>query len=274
MLNFLKKSAEYTIGVISVAFTIIPESFFGNWKIMKDWSDGANILLIRVICILIVFLLSILLYGLYLKCRKRVVIKNKNYTINIQYGDLFLQNNCKKVIPFDECFTTIVGQNPGEIKQKSICGQYLMKNPIHNMQDLISRAQLKPLRNKSKYKGKQCYASGMIIPNGEFLFLAFAKLQTDGKGYFSSREEYLKCLKLLWEEIDKYYGQEDVAIPILGGGLTRIGDVTPTQQELLDMIIFSYKSSSHKIKKPYKLNIICKKDGDEEVSLNKIGENL
>jgi len=48
--------------------------------------------------------------------------------------------------------------------------------------------------------------------------------------------------------------------------------VTLTQQELLDMMIASYKLSAHKIKAPWKLRIICqKRDG---FSLNKIGTHV
>ena len=76
----------------------------------------------------------------------------------------------------------------------------------------------------------------------------------------------------MWKEIDKYYGQKDVCIPILGSGVTRINGISLTQQELLDLIIYSYKLSPYKIKVPYKLYIICKKK--DNFSLNKIGETL
>lgn len=102
--------------------------------------------------------------------------------------------------------------------------------------------------------------------------MAFAQLAKDGKGMFRSYDEFLECLSLLWKEIDKYYGQKDVCISVLGSGLTRIGDTSFTQQELLDIIIESYKLSSHKIKLPYKLHIVCKECDD--FSLNNIGENI
>ena len=69
----------------------------------------------------------------------------------------------------------------------------------------------------------------------------------------------------------RYYGQKDVCIPILGAGLTRFdggSGASIPQQELLDMIIWSYKLSSHKIKSPRKLRIICRRD--EDFSLDKI----
>jgi hypothetical protein len=63
-----------------------------------------------------------------------------------------------------------------------------------------------------------------------------------------------------------------MSIPILGAGITRIDGSTGAsipQQELLDMIIWSYKLSSHKIKT--KLRIICKRSDD--FSLDKVDSN-
>lgn len=127
------------------------------------------------------------------------------------------------------------------------------------------------IKSKSKFQGKECYTSGKLIPRNDYLLLAFAKLDKYGLGRLT-REEYLDCLAVLWEEIDKYYGQNDVCIPILGSGVTRMGEVSPTQQELLDMIIYSYKLCQHKLKNSYKLHIVCMKK--ENFSLNRIGESF
>ena len=95
---------------------------------------------------------------------------------------------------------------PADIKLTSICGQYLTANPNLNIQSLLSNSQLKPLKTKSKYQSKERYESGRIVPNGDDLLLAFAKLDKNGLGRFFTRDEYLECLSVLWEEIDKYYG--------------------------------------------------------------------
>jgi hypothetical protein len=73
-------------------------------------------------------------------------------------------------------------------------------------------------------------------------------------------------------EILKYYQQKDICIPVLGGDLTSIGETTPTQQELVDLIIESYRLFARKIKNPQKLRIICKRKDD--ISLSKIGESI
>lgn len=271
MLKILKTGGTWALSVITIVFTFVPEKVFENTKPLSTASDEANIILTRILLFIAIFAISIILNSLYLLCRRSVCIKGKNYSIKIQYGDLFKMRKCKKVIQFDECFTTIVGNDPSNIKPNSICGKYLQKYPIHDMQVLIENAQLRPTKGKSKYQNKERYESGKLVPNGDYLLMAFAKLDKDGLGRFFSREEFLECLSVLWKEIDKYYGQKDVCISILGAGITRMEEKL-TQQELLDIIIGSYKLSPHKIKSPYQLHIVCQKcDG---FSLNKIGENI
>ena len=223
---------------------------------------------------MIVWVITAVGYKIYLHLKNKICIKGNNYKITVEYGDLLKTKKCKRVINFDECFSTNVGNAPADIKPTSICGQYLTANTNLNMQSLISNSQLKPLNAKSKYQQKERYESGRIIPNGNDLLLAFAKLDKNGAGRLT-RDEYLECLSILWEEIDMYYGQQDVCIPILGAGLTRIAGssgASISQQELLNMMIWSYKLSSHKIKLPYKLRIICRRD--EEFSLNKVDSHV
>lgn len=272
MLKFLKKSNTWALGVISAVFTLVPETIFGKCKLLLNASDEVNVVLTRVLTFGVVLLLSIIGNALYLRCRRKVCIKGDNYSIQIEYGDLFKMCDCKKVIPFDECFTTSVGESLSDINENSICGQYLKENPIQDMQMLIDNAQLKSARSKSKYQNKDRYESGKLVPNGDCLLMAFAKLNKDGVGIFFSYDEFLDCLNTLWLEIENHYGQKDVCIPVLGSGVTRMADSSLKQQKLLDIIIGSYKLSSHKLKSPYKLHIVCKRrDG---FSLDKIGESM
>lgn len=281
MSDLLKKSATYAFATISVVFTFVPETIFKRIILisecflkklnLKDYTLEINIIVNRVITFIIIWLIAAIGYKLYLRFRHKVNINGNNYKITVEYGDLFKTKKCKRVINFDECFSTHIGDGPADIKATSICGQYLTANPNLNIQSLISKSQLKPCTSKSKYQRKDRYESGRIVPNGNDLLLAFAKLDKDGLGRFSKRDEYLDCLWVLWEEIDKYYGQQDVCIPILGAGITRFNEgsgASISPQELLDMMIYSYKLSSHKIKSPHKLRIICRRS--EDFSLDKI----
>ena len=273
MVRVLKKSIAWVLSIVTVIFTITPESLFEKFNLLLYASAEVNVVLTRVIVFIAVLVFSVIINVLHLLCRRSIRIKGNNYSIQIKFGDLFRTHTCKKVIPFDECFTTAVGEAPGDNNPGSVCGQYLTANPINDddMHNLINNNQLIPAESNSAYQDKDRYESGKILPNGDYLLMAFAKLDKDGLGGFSTRDEFLDCLSTLWKEIDKYYGQNDVCIPVLGSGSTRM-EGSPTQQELLDIIIASYKLSAHKIKPPCQLRIICKKrDG---FSLNNIGASM
>ncbi len=285
MNNLFKNSFSYTFAIISAVFTIVPEAVFKKIMLISKESfkhftwkyitvSEVNVIINHILFIAITLFIVTIIYGFHLYLRKKVIIKGDNYKIIVEYGDLFKIKNCKKVINFDECFSTNIGDTPSDIKLTSICGQYLKNNPNLDVQSLIYNSQLCTLKSKSKYKSKERYELGRIVPNGEYLLLSFTKLDKKGLARLT-RDEYLNCLKILWEEIDTYYGQKDVAIPILGSGLTRFADgsgASISQQELLDLIIWSYKLSSHKIKLPYKLRIICRKS--EDFSINNIDSQI
>lgn len=275
MNKFIKKSCTCALGIISIAFSFIPESTFEKYKFSLNNCDEVNIFFTRFMFFVLILFVTMIINALFLRFRRHVRISGYNYIIQVEYGNLFEMRDCKKVINFDECFTTIVGDAPSEIKPTSICGQYLEKNEIQDMQSLIDKANLKPSKSKSKYQNKVRYDSGKLVPNGDYLLMAFAKLDENGAGRFYSRDEFLDCLSILWKEINLYYGQQDVCIPILGSGVTRMdseSNALLTQQELLDIIICSYKLSQYKIKPPHQLRIVCKEETD--FSLNKIGENF
>ena len=287
--KIIKKSSIWALSIITVIFTFFPESVFASFPIKNDNViskflsllveidiNTISIIVNKMLSFILIWLFISAVYGLYLIFRKSVTIKGKDYIVEVKYGDILkIPANCKKVINFDECFTTSVGQLPGEIKPDSICGQYLnQKNDSElklSMNKLILELGIKPEKKKSEYQGKDRYKSGTIIPYEDDLLMAFAMLDSNGRGRFLSIKEYVDCLFYLWKEIDKYYGQKDVCVPILGSGITRFEDGSDrilSQQELLDIMIHSYKLYAHKIKRPNKLKIICKKKDD--FSLNRI----
>lgn len=275
MTGFLKKSVGMAFAVITGIFTFVPESIFeGCGWVPKDllnqckwFSDldatDVNIVISRFVCFLLVWIAISVVYALFLRFRRWTTIHGKNYSIRVEYGNILEKRNCKRVINFDECFTTQVGDKIADIKPTSICGQYLVAHPDINVQALIDAANIVPAQEKSLYQQKARYDSGTIVSNGDDLLMAFARLDEKGKGRFFSRDEYLQCLDLLWRELENHYSQKDVCIPVLGAGITSFeggSGASISQQELLDMMIWSYKLSSHKIKAPHRLRIVCKKN--------------
>lgn len=281
MIDFILKSVALAFGIVTGIFTFVPETFFGKceWvtrEVLEQYKwfnfldvEDINIIISRLLCFLLVWIGTSFLYVAYLKLRWWTTIKGQNYLIRVEYGNILKKKNCKRVISFDECFTTQVGNATADVNPNSICGQYLSLHSDLNVQQLIEAAQITPARSKSKYQHKTRYDSGTIVPNGDDLLMAFAKLDERGKGRFFSRDEYIKCLDLLWKELENNYSEKDVCVPILGSGTTSFDDgsgASIPQQDLLDMMIWSYKLSSHKIKAPHKLRIVCKKNGSFSIN--------
>ena len=280
----LKKSIAMAFAIISVVFTFIPESFFSviQWPLAefiancslfcgKFQTAEVNIVFNRILCLLAAWILSVAILWVASLLHCPITIKGQDYTIKVKFGDLLKEKKGKRVIHFDECFTTTIGEAPADIKEESICGRYLNQNPNLPIDKLIAWAQVKPEETKSRYQSKDRYKSGTIVPNGDDLLMAFVPLDEDGLGVFPSAREYLDSLSTLWKGLDKYYCKKDVYIPVFGSGITRIGDGLGkhySQQDCLNMIIWSYKMSPYKIKKPAKLVIVCKRN--EEFSLDKI----
>lgn len=255
--------------------TFLPESFFSFCHVIKEeklenisWLDAntCNIFIARGLLFLVLLALSAFVSWIYSLIRRKVKIKGNNYSIVVEYGDLLRKENCQRVINFDECFTTKVGLGPADIKKDSICGKYLMRNPGLDVPALISASGVKPSRRKSKYKNLPCYEPGTIVPNGDDLLMAFTRLEESGSSMKFTVEEYLKCLSRLWEEIDKYYCNKDVCVPVLGSGIARFENGNSSsipKHELVDLMITSYKLSPHKLKSSHALHIVCWEPSDD-----------
>lgn len=185
-------------------------------------------------------------------------IKIGSYIIELSYGDIFKgYDNALKVIPFDECFTLEIGAATHQIKPTSLCGQYLIKYPPDN--DLVRKISATTQENNiSRYRNTLCAESGTIVERNDFILLAFAKLDYEGKAHLTNRE-YIESLLTLWTNIDGYSSQYNICVPILGSNITRFDNGEITKQQLLNIMIQTYILAPYKIKSPSKLIIICKR---------------
>lgn len=263
---FCNRRSSIAYAIATAVFAIVPEKIFLSFKLCNVWSDAINIMLNRLLTGIIIIVLVNLAYYTYYKNRKCVFVKGNNFSIKIEYGDILRIVDGKKIIAFDECFTTHVGESPSDVKEESVCGQYLKIYPISNIQDLINSAGIKPLDDKSAFNSHIRYKTGTLVPNGEFLLMAFTKLDVYGRSCMTY-EDYINCLDTLWEQIDLYHGTKDIYITILGSNITRF-NTELTQQELLDIMIASYRLSPMKLHIPYQLHIVCKKR--EGFSINNV----
>ena len=139
---FLNKGSSIAYAIITAIFTVLPEDCFKVVTVSASWPEAVNVLIIRLIVCATVFMGANIGYSIYKRRRQKVSIAGKNYSIQIEYGDLLSITGGKIVINFDECFTTNVGEGPADIKPASVCGQYLKSIPLTICRSYLTRLAL------------------------------------------------------------------------------------------------------------------------------------
>lgn len=199
-----------------------------------------------------------------------------NSDVEIKCGDIFEENG-QKVIAFNEYFDTIVDNKL--ISEQSLNG-ILIKERISDIKALdevifksLKSRKIKGEFNQNKQSGKkEKYDLGTTIRyDKEFLFTAFSKFDEDNRAQLTI-EEYIECLFKMWNELDILYNQNVVVIPLLGTGITRFKNYDITEQEKLEIILWTLKVSRVKFNYPAKICIVIHKDKKDKINLYKIKE--
>ena len=83
--------------------------------------------------------------------------------------------------------------------------------------------------------------------------------------------EYLEFLIKFWDEINMVYAQRSVSVPIFGSGITRIKEhKNITDEELLKIMLWTFRISETRFKYPAKLNIVIHEDKIDKINLFEI----
>jgi len=99
------------------------------------------------------------------------------------------------------------------------------------------------------------------------LLTALSRFDENNKAYLEIND-YINCLLNFWNEVDRVYAGRTVALPILGSGITRFkGYESITDQELLELIIWTFKVSRIKFTYPSKAKIVVYEKKSERINL-------
>lgn len=212
---------------------------------------------------------------IYANNKKTKQIKINDTNINIFYGDVFKQNGIK-IIAFNEFFDTKVDDKI--ISAKSLNGIYINQYSVGTeMLDITINSEIRLQKSiivknvVRHYCGKTTkYKLGTICPCDDYFLLAFSHFDDDNRAYVSF-EDYISCLMNMWNEIDKYYNGKPIFITLLGSGITRVNNNKVELQELLKIILFTFKVSM--IKLTSSLNIVLDKQIKDKLNLYDIWED-
>lgn len=200
-------------------------------------------------------------------------------SVEIKAGDIFEQDGLK-AIAFNEYFDTQVDDKI--IAKKSLNGQVIDKF-FTNVNELNQKIEADKylnspgniLKENIEREGKGTrYKLGSSILVDEFIFTAFTKFSDRNEAQLTM-QEYIDFLLSFWNEINRLYAQRAVTVPIFGSGITRFknGFEDININELLKIMVWTFKISKIKFVYPAKLTIIIPEGRLKEINLFEIKEN-
>ena len=80
--------------------------------------------------------------------------------------------------------------------------------------------------------------------------------------------EYLEFLINFWDRVNNVYAQKSVSTTIFGSGITRInGHKNIADEDLLKIMLWTFRISEMRFKYPAKLTIVIHKDKIDQINL-------
>lgn len=201
--------------------------------------------------------------------RRKININNS--TVEVKIGDIFSESGLK-AIAFNEYFDTQVDEvfiasstlNGSFIKQKidDVDGlDTLIRDDIYLKERVIDKNTIRKNGKTIRYK-----LGSIFLYNQEYLLTAFSRFDDQNKAYLTM-SEYLEFLLFFWSEIDRVYAGRTVAIPLFGSGITRFrGYDMISDQELLEILIWSFKISRIKFTYPAQVTILIHPDKKDHIN--------
>ncbi|MDR0979022.1 MAG: DUF6430 domain-containing protein [Lachnospiraceae bacterium] len=264
---FNKKVLKSSLAIISAYFTIatIVLTFLGDYIGKAKLWIFIGVVIISLLTYIIVYLIANHL--------SHIDLTINNSTVSIYFGDIFKETD-NVIVPFNEYFDTTMDENV--ISPNTLHGKYLRTlNSTDTLDDEIEQSENLKDRivntNKKRIGLKQIrYRLGTILPRKKYFLLAFSKFDDENKAYLH-QNEYVECLLEMWGQIDKIYNGNTVCIPLLGSGITRMKDnIGITDQELLEIMIWSFRISKIKFTYPSKVKIVLYKGKQDKINLYRL----
>lgn len=263
---FDKQITKWFYGLLSVV-SVVTSILFLFVDIDAKFKAIAGIIAI------VVFILSYVCIWLYANKRNSITLTINNSTVEIKFGDLFIEESDWKAIAFNEYYDTIV--DDVLIAHSTLNGMYIDRffaDKVEELDRIISSdthlSTMAISNNSQRPRGKtKKYQLGSVCVIGDYLLTALTHFDDDNKAYIDM-QEYISFLLSFWDEVDRVYAGKTVALPVLGSGITRFKkyDVV-SDQELLELIIWSFKVSRIKFTYPSKVKIVVYNGKKDKINL-------
>lgn len=257
----IKKFLEITAVVSgTLSFIVIFVDVPAEWKLKA----GLAFLAILALTYVVIWLWSNNLNS--------IDINVEGSDVAIKTGDIFQQPGLK-AIAFNEYFDTQVDNKI--IGETSLNGVFIQKHlgvPISELDRYIEEyafdeSEVLEENEARKYGKNKRYQIGTICLYKDYLLTAFSKFDENNKALLTM-PEYLEFLINFWDKVNNVYAQQSVSTTIFGSGITRIkGHKNISDEDLLKIMLWTFRISEMRFKYPAKLTIVIHKDKIDQINL-------
>ena len=216
---------------------------------------------------------AFLYLGLWWKSNRlrKVNLHIEGSKVEVKAGDIFTQPGLK-AIAFNEYFDTQVDDKI--ISKNSLNGIFIESHSNIEKPELDKLIDEYPfddddiIEDGIERSGKsKKYKLGTVCILNDYLMVAFSKFDNKNKAVLTM-PEYLEFLINFWDNVNRVYSQKDVSVPIFGTGITRIKEHKNISDEnLLKIMLWTFRISEMRFKYPAKLTIVIHKDKIDSINL-------
>ncbi|WP_127904214.1 macro domain-containing protein [Solirhodobacter olei] len=123
-------------------------------------------------------------------------------------------------------------------------------------------------QNEGRFPAKKMkYRLGAVFVRGDYLLTAMTRFDENNRAVLTM-PQYLEFLVRFWDGVNKMYTQRNVAAPIFGSGITRIkGHKTISHEDLLKIMLWTFRIIETRFKYPAKLSIVIHTDKIDQINL-------
>lgn len=259
----------FIVGLVSTVCTIIGYSLV-DLKI----DNARNRLLIVIGLIIVLYAAAYVVIGSIFKDKIRLTINNTD--IEVTCGDIFAAEEYR-VIGCDTHFHTTV--DDVIISKSSLHGKMVLEHGNTDEIKMAVKKEAERLNLKPDENGLYSFPLGTIIrydssvDNKTYLMLAMTELNKDYESH-TNMAKYEHMLMKMWNEISRVYASHDIALPILGNGITRFDDRTKDRYTLVRCMLCTLSGSGKYFNSKIKIMIYGKPDDIPLYELNDIVKTL
>lgn len=213
---------------------------------------------------------------IYANVRRSIRLKINTSEVEVYFGNIFEDAAELKAISFNEYFDTQVDDKI--ISKQSLHGQFIEKyyaGQVDVLDDIIAAdehlTEMIAGENSTRSTGKKTkYKLGTVCMAKEYLLIALSRFDANNKAFLEITD-YVSCLLTFWNGVDRVYAGRTLALPVLGSGITRFRNYeNMSDQELLELIIWTFKLSRIKFTYPSKVKIVVWEKKSEKINLQKL----